>query len=390
MSASGLPAWARDEAFSEKPSSAPFGRVDGKGSEQSFSSLDELGENLARGKGRLAWVWTPDHDRLIAPEEVPELAQFLKKRRLFFAALDVSDAKRSLPFTIGAILFALFHFFQGSSFMGHSGALMLVFSGFGFLYFTARPWWEAIKGRKGAKRLDAQTMADDIPEARFDLWMDSQKTLFSVVMVALVSVVFLVQFPSPGLGIEQAGLVKEAYRAGETWRVFTAAFMHGNVIHFALNIGALWYLARRLEILARWPHLLAVFILSMMGAGWATTALLPAQTSVGVSGVVCGMLGFLLVFETLHLPLVPRPARRRLFGILVSLVVIGALGFHFIDNAAHFGGLISGAAYAFLVFPKSCSPQRPVILKRDYVMGVIVFAMLVASAALTVYMILRA
>jgi hypothetical protein len=54
---------------------------------------------------------------------------------------------------------------------------------------------------------------------------------------------------------------------------------------------------------------------------------------------------------------------------LVSLVVIGSLGFKFIDNAAHFGGLVTGAVYAFLVFPKSSSPHRPVVLKRDVVIG---------------------
>ena len=96
---------------------------------------------------------------------------------------------------------------------------------------------------------------------------------------------------------------------------------------------------------------------------------LPAQTSVGVSGVVCGLLSFLLVFETLHQPLVPRSARRRLLGILVSLVVIGTLGFKFIDNAAHFGGLVAGACYGVIVFPKSASPHRPIILRRDLILG---------------------
>ena len=100
----------------------------------------------------------------------------------------------------------------------------------------------------------------------------------------------------------------------------------------------------------------------------------------GVSGAVCGLLGFLLVFETLHRPLVPKCARRRLLGILVSLIVIGALGFRFIDNAAHFGGLVTGAAYAFIVFPKSSSTGRPMILKRDLAMGIGAFLLICLSA----------
>jgi hypothetical protein len=69
-----------------------------------------------------------------------------------------------------------------------------------------------------------------------------------------------------------------------------------------------------------------------------------------------------------------------LAGILVSLIVIGTLGFKFIDNAAHFGGVITGAAYAFLVFPGSSSPHRPVILKRDYAIGGLGIFLIATSA----------
>lgn len=369
MSEPALPAWARESAFPLKPDQGAFGAVDGKGAQKAFDSLADLKSYLETGKGRLAWVWTPEKARLMAPEEVPQLASSLRKRRLIFAAEDESDAKRSLPFTGLAVLYGGFAYLQGDRPFGFPGIQFLVISVFAFLYFTARPWWESYKGRKSAKNLTEKTLAEDIPEARFDIWMESQNTPFSVALLALMGLVGLVQFFTPGLGIMQAGLDKGLYAKGETWRLFTAAFMHGNLIHFALNASALWYLGRRVEILARWPQLAGVFLLSIMGAGWATVSWIPEGVSVGVSGVVCGLLGFLLVFETLHLSLVPRPARRRLAGILISLVVIGFVGFQLIDNAAHFGGLATGAIYAFVVFPKSSSPQRPVILKRDYAIG---------------------
>ena len=364
MSEPALPAWAREDAFSVKPEEGGFGAVDGKGRIQSFGSLEELKAFLDTGKGRLAWVWTPLHDRLISPEEVSELANSLKKRRLIFADEDEGAAKRSLPFTAMAVLYGAYAYLKNGE------VEFLVLAVFAFLYFTARPWWESYKGRKTAKKINEKYLAEEIPEARFDLWMESQKTPLTIVLLAMVGLVGVVQvLTPPGWGIVEAGLDKVKYASGETWRMFTAAFMHGNVIHFALNASAFWYLGRRVEVLAKWPHLVGVFFLSIMGAGWATVSWIPLGITVGVSGVVCGLLGFLLVFETLHLVLVPRPARRRLAGILVSLVVIGALGFKFVDNAAHFGGLATGAVYAFVIFPKSSSPQRPVILKRDYVLG---------------------
>ncbi len=369
MSEPALPAWAREDAFPLKPETGEFGVVDGSKTHRPFDSLEELRNYLKAGKGRLDWVWTPESDRLVAPEEIPNLAGTLRKRRLIFAAEDEDNAKRSAPLTGIAVLYGLYCYFQGILPFGFPGIQFLVLTIFGFLYYTARPWWEARKGRKSAKLLTRDQIGGQVPEARFELWMENQRTPFSLLFLVLVVLVGGAQFATPGLGIAEAGLVKSQYAAGENWRIFTAAFLHGNLIHFILNMGALWYLGRRVEILARWPHLAAAFFLSIIGAGWATVSWLPTQTSVGVSGVVCGLLGCLLVFETLHLPLVPRPARRRLAGILVSLVVIGTLGFKFIDNAAHFGGLVTGAVYAFLVFPKSSSPHRPVILKRDIVIG---------------------
>lgn len=379
MSDPGLPAWARDDAFPVKPDSAPFGAVDSKGQAKPFEKLDDLMVHLGSGKGRMAWIWTPENERMVAPEEVPELLPVLKKRRLIFATEDEEEARKTLPFTGIIGLYAFYSLWKGAYPMGFPANQFLAIAGFAFLYFTARPWWEAFKGRKEAAELSRENLAEEIPEARFDLWMGSQKSNLTIGLVVLIALVGIVQLLTPGKGIAEAGLDKTAYALGETWRLFTAAFLHGNVIHFLLNASALYYLARRVEIVARWPHVAATFLISILGAGWATVSWLP-KTSVGVSGVVCGLLGFLLVFETLHRPLVPRSARRRLLGILVSLGVIGFIGFQFVDNAAHFGGLVAGAAYAFLVFPKSSSPHRPIILKRDRVLGAISLGLIFVSA----------
>ena len=388
MSEPALPAWARDDAFPTRPNTSKFGVVDSSKMSRSFESLDELKAHLEVGKGRLDWIWKPEDDQLVAPEEVPKLAGTLKKRRLNFAAEDEAYARRTAPLTGIAVLCGFYCFFNGISPFDFPGIQFLVLTIFGFLYFTARPWWEARKGRDAAKLLTRDQIGDQVPEARFELWMENQRTPFSVLFLVLVVLVGGAQFATPGLGISEAGLVKTRYLAGENWRIFTAAFLHGNLIHFILNMSALWYLGRRVEILARWPHLAGAFFLSIIGAGWATVSWLPNQTSVGVSGVVCGLLGFLLVFETLHRPLVPRPARRRLAGILVSLIVIGTLGFKFVDNAAHLGGLVTGAAYAFVVFPRSSSPHRPLILKRDFAIGGIGIFLIAASAIGAIFMML--
>ena len=87
------------------------------------------------------------------------------------------------------------------------------------------------------------------------------------------------------------------------------------------------------------------------------------------AGGLMGWLGFLLVFETLHVKLVPRSSRRRLIGGVVMTALIGLVGYRFIDNAAHFGGLLAGMAYAGIVFPRSSSVSRPRMNLTDRIIG---------------------
>ena len=176
--------------------------------------------------------------------------------------------------------------------------------------------------------------------------------------------------------VMQAGLLKhvalqhpEQLDGGAWWRMLTAPMLHGNAIHFLMNAGGILYLGRRTETLARWPHLLIVFVAAAWVGGLATFYWFPNKIAVGASGGLMGLLGFMLVFETLHSRLVPKPARRRLLAGVLMMMVIGVIGMSFIDNAAHAGGLLAGMAYAAIVFPSTVSTHRPETMRRDIVIG---------------------
>ena len=160
--------------------------------------------------------------------------------------------------------------------------------------------------------------------------------------------------------------------------------LHGGLIHFVMNSLALLYLGKRLEVFARWPHLAIVFLFSSLVGGEASARLLDAP-SIGASGGLMGWLGFLLIFETLHKALVPRSAKRRLIGGILMTALIGLVGYRFIDNAAHFGGLAAGMAYAVIVFPKSGSVMRPKMNLTDRLVGLGSLAVIAASAILAIF-----
>ena len=262
----------------------------------------------------------------------------------------------------------------------------------GFLIFAFIPWYQAQKRQREIIK-DGGNPKPVIPRIRFETWLHLQKAPVTKLILASISLAFIAQvlidgsIISFGNTIQRAGLVKPAYQAGESWRLLTAPMLHGGVLHFVMNALALLYLGKRMEVFARWPHVPAVFIFSAIVAG-ETTSRFSQATSVGASGGLMGWLGFLLVFETLHSKLVPRRSRRRLLGGILMTALIGLIGYRFIDNAAHFGGLIGGMIYAVIVFPKSSSVIRPNSNLTDRMVGSLSLAILVFSAIFTVFKII--
>jgi membrane associated rhomboid family serine protease len=406
-----LPVWARVDAF---PSGSDgWGWVNRKGVRQGCSSLEELeGVLRADDKGLVMLVWTPESGRCVVPEEVEGLTRAIVEVRRRWVVEDMADGVHRVKMLGGGLTILFAYLFYGGwrnlealeranglSFgiwdkskwilkeMSQSttvGLALLIFLVFAFI-----PWYQAFKKSRELMRGGVDTKGM-ISTLRFETWLEMQRAPLTWVILGLVGVVFLVQVVVDrnlfGIGgsLQRAGLIKSSYWGGEYWRILTAPMLHGGVVHFVMNALGLLYLGKRMEVFARWPHLPAVFIFSAMVGGEATARFLDVA-SVGASGGLMGWLGFLLVFETLHSRLVPRSARRRLLGGLVVTVMIGLVGYRFIDNAAHLGGLVAGMVYAGIVFPKSASVERPKMNMTDRLLGVGAMILVIGSVGLTIY-----
>ncbi len=370
-----LPVWARDDAFPEA-GAGPWGFVDRKGVRKSFESFAELERAIVEDAGaRVDLVWTPHSTHLLVPEEIPALHPALREARLRWALWEIGEGKRQMLLFGGlGLLMVAWHGEKWLS-SGSVGLALLLFVILGFI-----PWYQGMKRLRRARRWAAEEMATDAPVLRFETWLGYQKAPFTRFLLLATLAVGIVQMLAPGerwTTIIKAGLTKHA--ATEWWRLFTAPFLHGHPIHWMMNASALAYLGKRVEAFARWPHVVIVFLFAAWLGGEASARFIP-HTSVGASGGIMGLLGFLLVFETLHRRLVPESSRRRLLAGVAIIGVIGVLGFRFIDNAAHAGGLIAGMLYAAVVFPKSASPHRPKATGVDFVLGSAAAAILAASA----------
>lgn len=144
-----------------------------------------------------------------------------------------------------------------------------------------------------------------------------------------------------------------ATQDGQWWRLFTALFIHFGVVHLALNMWALWDVGRLVEQLyGRWRFALLYALSGLLG-NLASLVLHGNQAvSGGASGAIFSLYGALLVFLWRERRNVEPGEFRWLFGgaAIFSSLMLG-VGFvvQGIDNAAHGGGLLSGALLALVL-----------------------------------------
>lgn len=397
--------WARTEAFAPAPHG--WGWLDVKRRPHPCASLEALAADVRDDRqSAILLVWTPQDARMCLPEEVIGLHEAMAVARERWTRDDLAAAGGRLRW-FGILLagFAVHAFYtamdQITKAAAHAGQVLewrqraslatravlgsttlglalLLFVMFGFI-----PWYQARKRRAELGTWNVTGTAERVPALRFETWLELQSAPTTKFLLALMSLVFVAQW-LPGDSVAAAGLVKHDYLQGEWWRLFTAPFLHGNIVHFLMNMAALAYLGKRLEVFARWPHLVLVFLFAATVGGEASATYLSA-TSVGASGGLMGWLGFLIVFETLHGKLAPRSARRRLMAGVLLTAFIGLLGYRFIDNAAHLGGLLAGMTYAAIVFPKSASFRRPDSTLTDRLAGTLALGALVAAAGYAIW-----
>jgi membrane associated rhomboid family serine protease len=153
------------------------------------------------------------------------------------------------------------------------------------------------------------------------------------------------------------------------WRFVTPMFVHVNLLHLLVNMYSLWMVGPYVEKLygsAKFAVFWVVTGIAGVVASYLTVRPNLAtgslgkflfksfdEPSAGASGALFGLVGVLFIFGIKFRRELPEGFKRA-FGtgmlpiILINLF-IGYIGRGFIDNAAHLGGLLSGAGLAIAV-----------------------------------------
>ncbi|GLS28150.1 rhomboid family intramembrane serine protease [Marinibactrum halimedae] len=135
----------------------------------------------------------------------------------------------------------------------------------------------------------------------------------------------------------------------EVWRLVSPAFLHFGALHYLSNSVWIWVFGARLEAkfgsLAMGSALLFLMLISNMAQYWWSGPSLFG----GLSGVVYGLLGFILVYQrVVEEPAVKVPNVLAMFMLLwLVLGMVGGIDLFIegsIANGAHLGGLLAGVA----------------------------------------------
>jgi membrane associated rhomboid family serine protease len=272
-----------------------------------------------------------------------------------------------------------------------------------FLLFAivpaAQDIWALARLRKSFGYLAEQASA-----LRYGVWLGGRRILASYLVAGALVAVWAAQVVvdtyaaprTPGVelspSIRAAGLVKPAVHQGEWWRLLTCELLHGHWLHIGLNVLSLLAVGRLLEVHASPVYVSTVFLFSAFTASLASLYLAPNVTSIGASGGIMGLVGFLLVLGYRRRRVLPRGFMKWISLSIALTAGAGLVAYQLVDNAAHFGGLLGGVILGLVYVGRRHDATqyqlRPSVPAR--LAGILCGVILLALTFFTIWLVLRA
>src|SRR5712692_10967310 len=159
----------------------------------------------------------------------------------------------------------------------------------------------------------------------------------------------------PNVLVTAGAQVNSLVAQGQVWRIFTAMFLHLNLLHIGLNMLSLFFIGPAIEVFyGKWRYL-AIYLLSGIAGGVVSYFFTdPNVLSVGASGAIFGVFGALGVFYFVNRRALGRYGTGAITNWVFWLGLNLVFGFSNpnIGIVDHLGGLAAGMVLAALLIPK--------------------------------------
>lgn len=204
--------------------------------------------------------------------------------------------------------------------------------------------------------------------------------IFTYILLAINLLVYgwmLVKFGTTesSAALVQTGANSRLFVLGrnEWWRFLTAGFIHIGFDHLAMNMLALYFLGSELEQFLGKSRFLIIYLVSIMGGSLFTFAVENLHViSAGASSGIFGLFATYLVLGRRYQfsPLMKQ--RAQTYTILIVINFIMSIFSPTIDFWGHFGGVIYGIIFSFLLGDKY--HKQPNSLKQNLFYALIAIA----------------
>ena len=297
----------------------------------------------------VALVAVPEEPRLRTVAEVPELAEVTLAREEESLSHQVATQRK--PAILLGVLGALVAPFM--LILGVVSLPLLLVGVDGVLPFLEN------RRRLRLLRADPAGFLGDLDLAlRFQYWLAVTRQGWDWRTWGLVGAwagLFLLQLAT-GLeaSVGAAALVKPRLLQ-EPWRLLTGAFLHGSLMHLAMNGFGMLALGPMVERLADRRMLAPLWVGGALAGSLVSWAWQPQGSSVGASGGLMALIGYLACLGHTHRGDLPREFRREQVRSILLVVLLGVLAYRMIDNGGHLGGLLLGLAVGG-VHHRRCTP----------------------------------
>lgn len=244
------------------------------------------------------------------------------------------------------------------------------------------------------------SLADLIPSeeaVRFLEEARATKLIYTYVLVGCIAAVYAAQFYADTqnpledsvFSIETAGFVKPLFRGGEYWRILTGGALHGMILHLYFNAQALFGFGNTIEYLSNRAHLAIVFVLAIIGGGLLSLAFMPDGTSVGASGGIMGLIGYLAIFGYRRKRQLPPDFLKTMLINIGFIAAFGLIAYQIVDNFGHLGGLLTGAIYGFVQIPSDAraNPRETNVLTKIF--GITALGIFIATSIFSILLLLQ-
>ena len=211
-------------------------------------------------------------------------------------------------------------------------------------------------------------MQRQVVRTRF--WMSQNPRFVTNILIAInvvIYVILLILSTTTGAGLGQLGSIDQnvivnagaqvnaLVAQGQVWRIFTAMFLHFNLLHIGLNMLTLFLIGGVVEMFyGKWRYLV-IYLGSGIAGGIVTYFVLPPDVlAAGASGAIFGVFGALGMFYILNRQALGRFGAGAITNWLFWLGLNLVFGFSVpgIGIWDHIGGLVAGMIFAGLLMPR--------------------------------------